>query len=420
MLVGDLIQAVREAATDQPQVLPPPDNTPTVTPVQALVPVFNTGTYYVVVTFTTQWGETLPCAEFSVALIGSNNSFQIGPLKLGGFSNTISTITGVNVYVGASAGGENIQYQFPGSGAGSTVLLLSTTPTNYQAPPTRNSAYLPDTDGAAVNAATMFRWIRDALKQASQVCGGLLDYSGVGSINGQPQYIVNGEWKRMVNFWYDGYPLSADDNGNYFRRNAITASVLSSIALSTFNNQMMIEVWPQPARTAASTTLSSSLALNGTQASVTSSLGFLLTNGFCQIGTEICSYSGIGGTTLNNLQRALGGTVAGVWPAGTVVNELNLFFSGWRMYHPNYQPGSSMTVVPIPVGWETILFQYGLGRMKLAEQNVPDYSKLNETFMKQLSDWYRQNKVTVGPRQIGDQTSGLETLPNLGGGWVVP
>ena len=151
-----------------------------------------------------------------------------------------------------------------------------------------------------------------------------------------------------------------------------------------------------------------------------STANFLLTNGFAKIGTEIVSYSGLVGNVLSNLQRGLGGTTPATQLAGSFVQELNLFWSGWREYSPNFKPGDSALTVPVPVGWETNLFEYGLARMKLAEQNVGDYSKLNESFKKQMSDWYRANKVTVGPRQTRDQTSGLEVLPNLRGGWVVP
>jgi hypothetical protein len=153
---------------------------------------------------------------------------------------------------------------------------------------------------------------------------------------------------------------------------------------------------------------------------LTSVGNFLLTNGFVKIGSEIMSYSGIVGNTLTNLQRALSGTVQASVAAGQPVNELNLFWSGWRMYAPVFDPGSSMTVVPVPVGWESILFEYGLGRVKLAEQNVADYSKLNDSFKKQMSDWERTNRTVVGPRQIGEQSNGLEVVENLGGGWVIP
>lgn len=413
MLVGDLIMSVREALTDLPQTLAPPVLYQTGVPPPPLGGYFPPQTYYIVATAVTPWGESLPSNEIQVTVL-ANSNINVGVAQEYGFLAT--TLQSYNIYIGEAPGAEIGVQNFPISG--SSVYTL-TGPTDSIAPPQRSSAYLPDTNGSAVSAYTMFRWINDALKLASQICGGLPDYGGVGTIAGSPQYIAPGLWKRISSMWYDGYPLAMDDNGNYFRRNAITASVLSSVASSTFNNQMMIELWPQPARTAAQTTLASPMLSTDTIAELYSTAGFLLTNGFALIGSEIVSYSGLTGN-LNNLQRALGGSSASVWPAGTQVNELNLFWSGWRMYSPAFVPGNSMLVVPVPVGWESILFEYGIGRMKLAEQNVGDYSKLTDSFKKQLSDWYRTNKVTTGPRQVGDVSQGLEVLENLGGGWVIP
>jgi len=408
MLVGDLIMAVREAMTDNPPTIPAPTGL-TLTPATVAGGTIPNGTYYIVATNVNLWGETSPCAEQSVTLTGGQNAITIQASQ--------QTINGGRIYIGTSAGGEYLQFT---TGQLSYAFNLTAMPVLQGYPPTRNTAYLPDQDGDAVSAFTMFRWINDALKLASQVCGGLLDYGGVGTVAGAPQVIAPGLWKKISSMWYDGYPLAMDDNGNYFRRNAITASVLSSVAVSTFNNQMMLEIWPQPSRSAALTQLAVALQIGQLTATVNSSANFLLTNGFVSINGEICSYSGLTGNVLSNLQRALGGTTQALQPIGSIVQELNLFWSGWREYAPNFLPGTSAQVVPVPLGWETNLFEYGLARMKLAEQNVGDYSKLNESFKKQMSDWYRANKVAVGPRQIGDQTSGLEVLPNLGGGWVIP
>lgn len=374
-------------------------------------------TYFIVVTAINQWGETTASNEISVVVGGGQNAIQLA------FNGPLGHIGSFKMYYGFGAGGEGGWVPFTYLGGTATITSLNPSGSSFSLggiPPSRNTAYLPDTDGDAVSAYTMFRWINDALKLGSLVCGGLLDYAGVGSVSGAPQYIVPGLWKKIASMWYDGYPLSMDDNGNYFRRNAITASVLSSVAISTFNNQMMFELWPQPSRSAALTTLANDLQIGQLTANLVDASGFLLTNGFAKIGTEIVSYSGLAGNVLSNLQRALGGTTAVLQPAGSIVQELNLFWSGWREYQPNFQPGSSLQTVPVPVGWETILFEYGLSRMKLAEQNVGDYSKLNDSCKKNFSDWLRQNRVVVGPRQIGDQTSGLEVLPNLGGGWVIP
>jgi len=419
MLVGDLIQACRESVTDQPPTLYPPNTANTAVVAQNGSPLVSGLSYYVKVTMLNAWGETLYNGELGpFTITGPNQGIQItafGP---------INQPVIIRAYFGL-AGAENSYIQIPLAAnlvgpPGVTFVIGDTTQvygTGY--PPTRNSAYLPDLDGDAINASSMFRWLCDALKLGSTVCGGLLDYGGVGSISGSPQYICPGIWKKIASLWYDGYPLAMDDNGNYFRRNNITASILSSVASSTLNNQMMIEFWPQPARTSAQTTLAAPLLIGATSATLTSLAGFLLSNGFVQIGTEIMSYSGFLGNTLTNLQRGLGGTVQAVQAAGVPAIELNIFWSGWRMFNPTYAPGSSGVVVPAPLGWETVLFEFMLGRAKLAEQGVGDYTKLKDSCTKAFSDWYRQNRVTLGPRQIGDQSQGLEVLPNLGGGWVI-
>jgi hypothetical protein len=58
--------------------------------------------------------------------------------------------------------------------------------------------------------------------------------------------------------------------------------------------------------------------------------------------------------------------------------------------------------------------------VKLSEQNVQEYSALKKDFETSLTSWFKQNKVTTGPRQIGDASNNLEVIPSLGGGWVVP
>jgi hypothetical protein len=415
MLVGDIILAIREAITDLPQVLPPP-NLVSVTAVPG--GNFSPATYFIVATVFTPWGESAASVELSVTTTFVNNAIQIafGPGALG---LTPLSATKVRIYVGTIAGQEGA-YVDVGLVSPQTIIALSDT----QNPPQTSSAYLPDTSGDAVSAATMFRWLNDALKLASTVCGGLLDYSGIGSVSGQPQYIVPGQWKKISSLWYDGYPLDMDDAGNYFRRNAITASVLSSVALSLFTDRMMFEVWPQPSRTAAQTTLAAPFNIGDTQAVLTSVAGFLLTNGFVKIGNEICSYSGIVGSTLKNLIRALSGTVAASVNTGLPVSELNMFWQGWRMYAPTFAPGSSMQSIPVPVGWETMLPMYGLARMKLAEQNVAEYEKLKGMFVKDLSEWFRTNKVVVGPKQVPGGWQAADSLETwgqgTGGGFVIP
>lgn len=419
MLVGDLVQAIREAITDQSQQLSPPN-------VVSAIPVVGDGSvglgpYAFVATFTTPWGETGPSTEQTGTIpVGPNNTLQIVLSDSAGFQRLYPIITGVNIYLGGIAGGETIKFSFPGAGPGTVITLVSIPLPTYQPPPDRNTAYLPDSNGDKISASALFRWINDGLKLASGVCGGLLDYSGISTVSGVPGYIAPGQWKKISSLWYDGYPLGMDDAGNYFRRNVITASILASVATSLFTDRMMLEIWPQPSRTAAQTTLASPLGATDTQAVLNSAAGFLLTNGFVKIGNEIMSYAGIQGNILKNLIRGLSGTVAALVAAGGPVNELNLFWQGWRAYAPTFQPGDSLLTVPAPVGWETQLFKYGLGRAKLAEQGVGDFTKLEEDFMKNMRDWFNSNSVSTGPRQIGEQSNTMEVAPSFGGGWIIP
>lgn len=408
MLVGDLVQDIREAITDQSQILPA--TVATVTVVAANPSTLAQGTYACVVTQRNQYGETLNSGETVNLVVGPLQGLQIAsPLQPGA--------TTIRAYLTLPGGNPGTEQQYVESNV--SPFTISTPPTNSGVPPTQGRAYLPDTDGDAVSASTLFRWLNRGLELASQVAGGLLDYAGVSTVSGNPQYVVPGEWKRIASVWYDGYPLAFDDVGNYFRRNPITASVLASISVALFYDKMMVEIWPQPSRTAASTTLAQAFNVGDTQAVLTSAAGFLLTNGFAKIGAEIVAYNGIQGSTLKNLQRGLGGTVAATVPQGVFVNELNLFWNGWRMFAPNYQPGDSAKVLPIPVGWGSMLHEYALSRMKLAEQGLQESAALKESFIKGMSDWYRTNKQYTR-LQVGEQTNTLEVLPNFGGGFVVP
>jgi hypothetical protein len=408
-LVGDLIQDIREAVTDQAQVLPA--TTAAVAVTSAPGSTLPTGTYCCIVTQRNRYGETLYSAETTALAVGANQGVQVtSPLQ-----PSATTIRAYLTLPGGAAGSEQQYIE-----STSSPFVISAPLSNSGIPPTRSSAYLPDTDGAAINCSTLYRWVNRGLELASQVAGGLFDYGGLGTTVGVPGYIAPGSWKRISSLWYDGYPLAMDDAGNYFRRNAITASVLASVAVSLFTERMMLEVWPQPARTAASTTLSAALNPGVTTASLVNAGGFLLTNGFALIGTEIVYYSGIVNNVLQNLIRAMAGTAQATSAIGATVQELNIFWQGWRMFAPTFQPGQSALTIPVPVSWNSLLFQYGLGRAKLAEQSIKDFSDLDKKFQTEMAKLNNSNEVRVGPRQVGEPSNALEVWPNFGGGFVVP
>lgn len=410
MLVGDLIQKIRTAITDQPQPLFPPQTvTAVATPIACTM---TPGTYWVRVSQRSPWGETSATGEPPPITVDASHGILITcPL--------VPWAPILRVYLTLANGGAGQEAQFVESSV--SPFIISANPVNAGIPPTRNSAYNPDTDGDSFSCATLYDWVNDGLKIASQICGGLIDYGGVATVSGNPSYVVPGQWKTISDVWYDGYPLSMDKVGNYFRRNSITASVLASVAMSIFDNRMALEIWPQPARTAGATTLVNPMGTTDSSLLAASLAQFLLTNGMVQVDSEIMAYAGMSGGTLSNLLRGLGGTTAVSHQPGANVTELNLFFHGWRMYAPTFFPGQAILTIPIPVGWDAMLVNYGLARAKLAEQNMGDYQALYKTFKEEMGQWYRTNRIAVGPKQVGENSNTLEVIPGSTGiSWVVP
>lgn len=405
MLVGDVVQAIREAITDQAQTLPAPVSAAAV--VSSVGSTLATGTYAVIVTQRNNWGETLGGTEVTALIVGANQGIQIT-------SALFPTATTIRAYLTLPGGAAGSEVQFVESTV--SPFTISTPPVNAGTPPTRNTAYNPDMDGDSFSATTLFNWTNDALTLAATICGGLIDYSGVQTAVGQPMYIVSGKWVNIPDVWYDGYPLAPDKAGNIFRRNSITASVLSQVTTTLLSDRMMLEVWPQCARSGASTTLSANLSATATSASLTNGGGFLLTNGMMMVDSEMIAYNG----QFKNLIRGLGGTVAVAHNSGATVVELNLFFHGWRQFTQNFQPGQALTSILIPDEWSPLMPIYGLARVKLAEQNISEYASLKKDFSDSLTAWFKSNKVTTGPKQVGEVSNNLEVIPSLGGGWIVP
>jgi hypothetical protein len=397
MLIGDIIIGARELFNDPPQVLPPPVLNFLGTVGGGSLPP---GTYYVVATQTNAWGESAPCAEQSVVVAagqGIDGQFNFSPNG-----------TGFNLYVGTAPGQENVFMSFT-SGLGFSFSNLNGFAAG--APPPTSSAYLPDTDGNYVKAAAIFRWLTDGLRQGSRLAGGLPDYSGFPSIQGFPTYQVPGEWVKLTNAWYDGYPVSFDNTTSFFKRNQVVSSVLGSWALSYYNGQLGVEMWPQPARTATQTTISAPMGATDIGVQVTSTAGFLLpTYGMVQFGPsgnspaiEICGYNGLQGGIINGLTRALGGTFAQAWPANTPVNELNCFFQGRRVYSNPLTPGSSASPLYIPAGWDGTLITFLLSKYYETEKDGQMQQAKFKEFKDDIQGWLRTNRQLIGPRQAGSR-----------------
>jgi len=395
MLIGDIIVAARELFNDPPQVQPAPTLVSVASTTTALG-TLSAGSYYVVITFVNQWGETVASNELPVTVGAGQNDLIIT------YGTIAWTGSQINVYIGGSSGGEALQYQV--TGVITNPFSINGTVGMAAAPPPTSSAYLPDTDGSYVKASTIFRWLTDGLRQGSRLAGGLPDYSGFPSIINFPTYQVVGEWVKMTNAWYDGYPVSFDNTTSFYKRNQVTSSVLGSWALSFYNGRLGVEMWPQPARTATLTAVSAPMGVTDIGVQVTSTAGFLLpTYGMVQVGTEIMGYNGINGNILTGLTRALGGTFAQAWPINTPVNELNCFFQGRRVYANPLTPGVSAQPLYIPAGWDGTLITFLMSKYYETEKDGQMQQSKFKEFKDDIQGWLRTNRQLIGPRQAGSR-----------------
>jgi hypothetical protein len=420
--VGQVIINARQTIPDMPQVVANPSILSATPIVDAVGGGTGPGPYAIVATLTTPYGETSASVnELTGTVAGPNNTLQVVVTYSEGYQRAYPIVTGVNVYVGTSAGNEVIKYSFPGSSSihGVPLVLNDNASPTYQSPPQLNRAFNPDTDGGLVGASAIFGWLNDGLRVISRIAGGLMDYSGVPSVSNTPIYTMPGEWNAITSIWYDGYWMMGGDRGYFWRRNNITSMILSSATISIINNQMFLEVYPQPARTAAVTTLSAPMASSDILANLTSTAGFLLPFGFFQVDQEIMGYNIISGSQLTGLLRGLGGSAATSHLNGASVTELNIFWNGKRQIEPNYQPGQSSTILPLPSGWDVLLAEYISLRAKNIEHDAQYWQALDQHMKQSIADWARQNKSVARRRQVGPPSSPATFYNTPAGGLLI-
>lgn len=411
-LVGDIIVAARSIVPDAPQVLPAPSGFASAQGVVASV-TMPAGSYNVSVTLLTLWGESTATNLSTVTVDATHGISVTGSLPVGAAK--------VRVYFGIGAINQFKDF---------TVLPAATITAAGTAavPPTTNRAYLPDSDGGYASAYTIYGWLNEALDKATDISGGIQDYTGVSTTVGQPLYTLIGKWIKTVTGTFDGYLIFGGDKRSIFRRSPISA--ISAINVSvTLSPNNVIEMYPQPNRTAAVlTSTTSPLTSTGATLAYTLVSGALLTSfGMALLGTpsagELVYYSNSSAGVLNNLVRGLGGTQAQTWPAGTPVSELNLWFSGYRRAVKHSVGDSALTIL-VPPGWESLLPRYIEARYRQSEHEWKVASDLMASFEKEIKGQQSAYKQLSGPVQIPDDYySGIvnDTWGSgAGGKWIVP
>jgi hypothetical protein len=341
-----------------------------------------------------------------------------------GFPGSIAiTATGMRVYFGPSSGAENQYIPFTASQlVGVTSVVLPPPGGIVQQPPARSTAYLPDSDGQAIGAYGVYRWLNQALAwAAAKNRGGLPDFGAVGTTNSQPIYNMTGYWKKIDSAWFDGYPLGLLAKNNVFRRNPVPGYSGMCVVFQA-SDRLILELWPQPNRTSNQTVLVSQMTATDTVANLLSTAGYVLGFGMTQIGSEIVNYAGINGNQLTGLTRGMGGTIPAAWAPSTVCVELNLQIAGYRVPSP-YSVGQAATTFYLPPGWDEALVSYILYRFRSAEQDDSAASRYLKEATQKMSD-LSANRIIAGPRQISPYSAiGPEVGAGLGsafGGVIIP
>jgi hypothetical protein len=388
-LIGDVLVQSRETVPDMPPSLPAP--IASVAVVTATGSTLATGTYFVFVTQLNNWGETLPSTESTQQTIAANQGIQVTSAL------QVSAVK-IRAYLTQANGSAGTESQYVESTT--SPFTISVPPVNAGSPPTRGTAWLPDSDGGFISAGAIYRWLNAGLELIARGTGGFQDYSAIGSTINQPLYQIPGSWNSITSIWYDGYWMLGGDPGYFFRRNTITSQILSSAHISVNAGRTILEVYPQPARTSVSTTLVGSLSATATTCTLANA-AFTLPFGFVSIGSEIMAYATISGSTLTGLIRGLGGTSAIAHTNGETAIECNIAWMGKRQSSQVYTPGQSTTLLPITSGWDQLLVQYIAGRAKIVEHDMQSMTQFNQEMEKQIKGWAQANKGIVRRRQVG-------------------
>jgi hypothetical protein len=413
-LVGDALMSLREQAADPPSALPAPSS----------VAAAGTGggalSLWFVATQLTPWGESAPSAEVTLTTQAVGSTFTIS-------GQCSFAATQINVYftlAGAGLEDRYLAYSVPAGGIGafSIPFTLSTAGITQGFPPSRSSAWLPDTDGTALAVAALYRWINEGLDAATALTEGIRDVTGIPSTAGQAQYQVVSNWRKLTSGFFDGWPITMGNKSDVFRHSNVTG-ISGTTVLNQDSVVQQVELYPQSSRTSGNGTLSGNLSATATAIPYTpGSSGWVLGFGLALIGPypadpsacELVYYSGNASNSLSPVTRGMGGTVAQAWPAVTSVMEANIYFSGIR-YPLHYQKGQSANQLQLPPAWIDALKDYLSSRFKGAEQDVEGQQAMLKSFEAKCN-LIKGNREVMSPRRVqAGGVTGPETVEGLGG-----
>lgn len=402
MLIGDIIIGARALFPDPAQVIPAPailslSSAPGSLPGYA---------WSVQVTIYNQWGESLPSPAQTLSAPANGFSLVMPVLPPG---------QNYRVYFFPSAITAPPVYVFSLTGGADTVEITDLTGISGGIVPVVPTAYLPDTDGGMIGAALLYAWINEGLNIAAQRCGGFLDIGGAQAVSGQPTYSIDAHWKQLDHAFFDGWPIQLGTRDDIFRH-SLVSGVSGRAVAQRVADQIVLELYPQPNRSGANTTLGGAVAVGDTQLTVAAGgLANFLPFGILQITSgsvvETVSYGGISGDTASGLVRGICGTVPQAWSTGATVKEFNIRLEG-RRYPETYAVGSSLATLRLPPGMDAVLQKYLLHKYYLAQQDWTTSKDVYALFLQDMDALISSEPVETPTQLRGgltDEVFGIET-----------
>lgn len=375
------------------------------------------GTYYVIASVVGAYGETLPTIEQSVSVSGGASTITISTTS----SQLPFGAMFLRAYVGLASGNESGFAQIAVTvGTPASLVISALTQLSPGVPPSRSTAFLPDSDGNFISAGSIYSMLNRAATEMVRIAGGIVDVTGVQAQNLQSMYRLASPFYQFTNGWFDGYPLEVVTRNQMFLRNP--ASGFSGLlSYEQDGAQSTIQVWPQSNRTGGTSILTSAMSATDNNFTVSDSSGFLQI-GLAQIDNEVVVFSSVSTNTFNGVLRGMGGTDAVAHSINAPVTELNLRFSGRRMAR-TYSPGDSAMTLNVPQGWEAVLPLYMLSQIRSMEQQDDVAEKLLSDFQAQADKIGKQSRLgQIRPRQIplaGVNQQQAYNLNGAGFGWLL-
>lgn len=412
--VGDILLDVRRQIPDLPSVMAAPlDFTLNVLPTGG---VLGPGALWVVVTCRNAYGETLPTGEKTTGVLSGVGQVQAS-------INVAQTPIGATVmraYFGFASGSEGGFLEAPITPGVVTTITLQQIPQLSQGlPPTRPTAFMPDSDGSFLSAGSIYSMFNRAQDQMVRIGGGFVDVTGIQSQVNQSMFRAPARFYQFVNAWFDGYPLAVVNRQMMYLRNA-APGFSGLLSYEEDGTQGTIQLWPQANRTGGVTTLASPMTITDSLFNATDATVFGLSLGIVQVDNEVMVYSSINANQVTGLTRGVGGTDPAAHTAGAPVTELNIRLSGRRLGRV-FNPGDAARDINLPPGWETPIPLHMLSQVRAMEQQDDVAGSLMKEFVAMAEKIAKDGKKGIRPRQISPYGStGVETFSNhLGGGWLV-